>query len=121
MVTGGLVHAPNQIIDEQFTPYFQNLKQLAHEWKALVKAEDEHREQLRLPDHDQLGQPSEPLTHQTVIKLLCHHVDTISPIDPSLQTCPNTSPPPCLNALWLKRPLLSLLTSVTLTALTKKH
>ena len=49
MATGGLVYAPNQIIDEQFTPYFQNLKQLAHKWKALVKAEDEHREQLRLP------------------------------------------------------------------------
>lgn len=131
MVTGGLVHAlnaknmfihaPNQIINKQFTPYFQNLKQLAHKWKALIKAEDECREQLRLPDHDQLGQPSEPLIHQTVIELLRCHADTLSPIDPLLQTCPNTPPPPCLNASLLKRPPLSLSTSVTLTTLTKKH
>lgn len=53
MTTGGLthafnakcafVHAPNKIIDEQFTPYFQNLTYLAKEWRALVKVEDDRR------------------------------------------------------------------------------
>ncbi|KIM59997.1 hypothetical protein SCLCIDRAFT_16412 [Scleroderma citrinum Foug A] len=35
------IYSPNTIIDKQFTPYFDNLKPLAKEWKDLIKEEDQ--------------------------------------------------------------------------------
>lgn len=128
MTTGGLVHvldvksrfihAPNNIIKEQFTPYFDNLKQLAHEWRALVRAEDNRRD--RLKRSDQLGQLSNPLTHRGIVELLCQHADRLTSVGLLPQMHPNTPPPPHLDASQLKRPPLSLSPSITLTASTKK-
>lgn len=78
------VHAPNRIIKEQFTPYFQNLKPLVEDWRALVKGENECRKGFKQPHQATLL--SEPLTHQTIIKLLHYHIGSLPAVGPLPQT-----------------------------------
>ena len=74
------IYAPNQIIEKQFTPAFQNLKPLAQKWKSLVKAEDERRYR---PDYSSpLASSSDSLTHQMIINLLRSYANNLPPIDP---------------------------------------
>ncbi|KIM52516.1 hypothetical protein SCLCIDRAFT_140955, partial [Scleroderma citrinum Foug A] len=58
----------NSIIDTQFTPYFNNLKPLAKEWKQLVKLEDERREAKC---------STSMYTHKDVIALLHKYADNL--------------------------------------------
>lgn len=89
------VHAPDGITEGQFTSYSKNLKPLAEEWRAFVKAEDERRKGLKQPHQDTL--PSEPLTHQMIIKLLRRYADNFLVANPLPQTRPNSPQPPCLD------------------------
>lgn len=116
MTTGGLthafnakcafVHAPNKIIDEQFTPYFQNLTYLAKEWRALVKVEDDRRAGLN---------QAEPLTHQRIINLLHRYADP-SPSLPQMR--PSTPQSSRIDPSRLKRSPPSPSSSIALRTLT---
>ena len=67
------IYSPNSIIDKQFTPYFDNLKPLAKEWKELVKEVDQRRQ----------SEPSgAPNAHCQVIDLLHKYADNLPDFDP---------------------------------------
>lgn len=70
------IHAPTggKIIEQQFTPYFNNLKPLAHEWRALVKIEDDRR--VAIPKPHEADKPK-PLTHQKIIELIRSYADDL--------------------------------------------
>lgn len=121
MTKGGLTHAFNSkctfmhagstgsiIIDQQFTPYFQNLTNLAKEWRTLVKVEDDRREGLN---------QAEPLTYQRIINLLRHHADNLSPPGASPQMRPITPKSSRLDASRMKRSPPSPSSSVALRTL----
>lgn len=76
------VHAlqANQTINNQFTPYFQNMKPLAREWRTLVKEEDDRRVRAHWQDPDEPSHEnhSQPLTHRMVIDVLRSHLKTLS-------------------------------------------
>ena len=65
------IYSPNTIIDKQFTPYFDNLKPLAKEWKDLVKEEDQRRQ----------SGPSTLNAHHKIIGLLHKYVDNLPDFD----------------------------------------
>lgn len=87
METGGLANALNAknafvhssqsvpVIRNQFTPFFQIFIPLALDWRALVHEEDDRRIFKRDPNGNHAR--IEPLTHQKVIDLLRHHLDTL--------------------------------------------
>jgi hypothetical protein len=65
-----LIHAPNDKIESQFTPYFSNMTVLAQRWKDLVQEED-----LRRSPHATKRQRSTmPLTHRAIVALLKEYV-----------------------------------------------
>ena len=91
------VYSPgDSIIDSQFTPYCDNLKPLAKEWKQLVKMEDEHREaKLSMPMY----------THKDVIALLHKYADNLPNFDSLPYLVPSTHlPPEPANLAMMKRP-----------------
>lgn len=91
------IYSPtDSIIDSQFTPYFNNLKPLAKEWKQLVKMEDERREaKLSTPMY----------THKDVIALLHKYADNLPDFDSLPYPVPSMHlPPEPANSVMMKWP-----------------
>jgi hypothetical protein len=97
------IHAPNRIIEEQFTPYFRNLKPLAKKWRKLVQREDRRREAtMGDSSDDTIGSDAEsdelssvesssprsarsqPLSHRTIIDLIYRYADNLPSASPKM-------------------------------------
>jgi len=68
------INSSSSPIDEQFTPYFDVLKEAAEEWRMLVREDEAHARSFK-----------PQMTHKAIIDILSHALAQLPDQDPFLK------------------------------------